>query len=67
MSWRLFNLENAGTPQEAARAERAFNVLANPDLRRCYDELCVDEDAPPMFPYGGFGSILVAGNLATAA
>lgn len=65
--WRLRSLELAGTTREPATAERAFNVLANPDLRRCYDALRVDEDAPPLFPYGGFGSILVAGNLADDA
>ena len=67
VSWRLRNLELAGTPRETSRAERAFNVLANPDLRRCYDALRADEDAPPLFPYGGFGSILVAGDLADDA
>src|SRR5260370_27049010 len=33
--------------------ERAFNVLAHADLRNCYDALCKNEDAAPLFPYGG--------------
>jgi hypothetical protein len=43
--------------------ERAFNLLARPDLRSCYDALLRDSEAPALFPYGGFGSILVAGDL----
>jgi hypothetical protein len=50
-------------PTEHKRGERAFNILAHPDLRNCYDALRRDEDAPPVFPYGGFGSILVEGKL----
>lgn len=42
--------------------ERAFNILAQPELRACYDELLANSSAPVPFPYGGFGSILVAGN-----
>ena len=42
--------------------ERAFNILAQPELRACYDGLLGDSSAPALFPYGGFGSILVAGN-----
>jgi hypothetical protein len=66
LAWRLRSLElNVGSAEskERARLERAFNVLAHPDLRNCYDALCRDEDAPPLFPYGGFGSILVDGHL----
>lgn len=67
MAWRIRSLElqtQAESSPAASLAERAFNVLANPDLRRCYDALLVDEDAPPVFPYGGFGLILVEGQLA---
>ena len=57
---------------EAARAahgelrnlERAFNMLMQPDLRACYDALLDDADAPALFPYGGFGSLTVGGELA---
>ena len=31
-------------------------------MRSCYDSLLRDSWAPALFPYGGFGSILVAGN-----
>ncbi len=42
--------------------ERAFNILAQPELRACYDSLLKDLSAPVLFPYGGFGSILVSGD-----
>jgi hypothetical protein len=41
--------------------ERAFNIVGQPELRACYDALLADSEAPAMFPYGGFGSLLVAG------
>lgn len=43
--------------------ERAFNILAHPELRSCYEALLNDPDSPALFPYGGFGSLLVAGEL----
>ena len=42
--------------------ERAFNILARPELRACYDTLLNDPGSPALFPYGGFGSLLVAGH-----
>lgn len=42
--------------------ERAFNILAHPELRACYDALPSDSGAPVLFPYSGFGSLLVAGD-----
>lgn len=65
-AWRLRNLELQGTPAsavESAEAERAFNLLADADLRQCYDDLRADPEAPPLFPYGGFGAMLVEGSL----
>ncbi|MGB8889263.1 MAG: hypothetical protein WCC87_21230 [Candidatus Korobacteraceae bacterium] len=41
--------------------ERAFNIVGQPELRACYDALLADSEAPTIFPYGGFGSLLVAG------
>jgi hypothetical protein len=41
--------------------ERAFNLLAQPELRACYDALLLDPEAAAVFPYGGFGSLLVTG------
>src|SRR5205823_8721862 len=48
--------------REHGVVERAFNILAQPELRACYDSLLKDPSAPALFPYGGFGSILVAGD-----
>jgi len=42
--------------------ERAFNILAYPELRACYDALLNNPGSPALFPYGGFGSLLVAGD-----
>lgn len=66
LAWRLRSLEFEVGPRQArerGQIERAFNVLAHPDLRNCYDALRRDEDAPALFPYGGFGSIFVEGRL----
>jgi hypothetical protein len=53
----------AGTSnRDSATLERAFNILAQPELRACYDSLVKDSSAPTLFPYGGFGSIVVAGD-----
>jgi len=43
-------------------AERAFNILAHPELRACYDAQLNDSASPAIFPYGGFGSLAVAGD-----
>ena len=65
-AWRMRSLElqvSESKGRGLAQVERAFNVLAHADLRNCYDALCKDGDAAPLFPYGGFGSILVDGHL----
>jgi hypothetical protein len=65
VAFRLRQLElcAAGTSNhDRAPLERAFNILAQPELRACYDSLLKDSAAPALFPYGGFGSILVAGD-----
>ena len=55
-------LESAGSRRsDMVAVERAFNILAQPELRACYDALLLDPDAPAVFPYGGFGSLLVSG------
>jgi hypothetical protein len=36
--------------------ETGYNILAQPELRACYDALLQDPDAPALFPYGRFGS-----------
>jgi hypothetical protein len=48
--------------RDHATLERAFNILAQPELRDCYDSLLRDSSSPALLPYGGFGSILVAGD-----
>lgn len=66
LSWRLKSIEislSADQRIKKSKIERAFNILANPELKECYDRLRRDEDAPPTFPYGGCGSILVEGRL----
>lgn len=65
IAWRVKNLELSASPvtSNPVVAERAFNLLAHPELRKCYHALLTDEDAAPIFPYGGFGLILVEGDL----
>ncbi len=66
LAWRLKSIELALSGDKRIKKsliERAFNILANPELKECYDRLRRDEDAPPTFPYGGCGSILVEGRL----
>jgi hypothetical protein len=59
---RLLELYRDGAPAtERVALERAFNILAQPELRACYDMLLADAEVPAVFPYGGFGSLLVAG------
>ena len=59
---RDLELQAAGAPQsERVVMERAFNILAHPESRACYDALLADAETPAIFPYGGFGSLLVAG------
>jgi hypothetical protein len=60
---RLLELRAAGTStRDSVTLERAFNILAQAELRACYDSLLRDSSSPALFPYGGFGSILVAGD-----
>jgi hypothetical protein len=66
VAFKLRNLElkTAGVPGgERVAPERAFNIVGQPELRSCYDALLADPEAPAIFPYGGFGSLLVAGEL----
>jgi hypothetical protein len=59
---RDLELRTAGARQrERVALERAFNIVGPPELRACYDALLADPEAPALFPYGGFGSLLVAG------
>jgi len=61
---RTLELNTAHAPAGDLRAlNRAFNILARPELRACYDALLNDPTSPALFPYGGFGSLLVAGDI----
>src|SRR6266496_3705995 len=62
VAYKLRTLELvSGTRDEQLALERAFNILGQPELRACYDALLADPEAPAIFPYGGFGSLLVSG------
>jgi hypothetical protein len=64
LAWRVRTLEfELGEAKATNRIEQAFNILARPEVRDCYDALRRDEQLPPLFPYFGFGSIIVEGNL----
>jgi hypothetical protein len=66
VAWRMRSLElkvGGAESRQFSCAERAFNLLAHPDLRNCYNAMRKDDDALPLFPYGGFGAILVEGQL----
>ena len=48
---RDLELQAEGAPHsEHVTLERAFNILAQPDLRTCYDALLLDPEAPALFP-----------------
>jgi hypothetical protein len=59
---RDLELQTAGAARgQRVTLERAFNIVGQPELRACYDALLVNPEAPAIFPYGGFGSLLVSG------
>ncbi len=60
---RLLELETGGSKEQVQAVERAFNLLAHPEIRACYNALLLDPASPAVFPYGGFGALLVAGVL----
>jgi len=61
---RDLELTTRAVPRSQLRAlERAFNIVGQPKLRACYDALLANPEVPAIFPYGGFGSLLVAGEL----
>jgi hypothetical protein len=63
---RFLELQTEAAPKDQVQAvERAFNLLALPDLRSCYQALLRDPEAPALFPYGGFGALLATGALST--
>ena len=63
VAFKLRDLELKSTQvshSQRVALERAFNIVGQPELRACYHALLADLDAPAVFPYGGFGSLLVA-------
>jgi hypothetical protein len=62
LAYRLCTLEvDIESRRKRLLLDQAFNILAQPELRACYDALLCDPDSPAIFPYGGFGSLLVSG------
>lgn len=62
VAYKLRTLELvAGARGEQLALERAFNIVGQPELRTCYDALLADPEAPAIFPYGGFGLLVVTG------
>jgi len=62
LAYRLRTLElNTESGRERLPLEQAFNILGPPELRACYDAYLADPESPVIFPYGGFGSLLVSG------
>ena len=60
---RALEFRAEGAPKADLHAvERAFNILAQPESRACYNHLLTDAEGPALFPYGGFGSILALGD-----
>jgi hypothetical protein len=60
---RALELKTIGAARdEHIKLERAFNILGHPELRAHYDSLLANPEIPAAFPYGGIGSLLVAGD-----
>jgi hypothetical protein len=66
IAWRMKQLEVGKNATDRNLIERAFNILAHPEIRKCYDLLLRNGDAPPVFPYGGRGSVVVEGKRSSA-
>jgi hypothetical protein len=65
LAYKLCELEllaAGAAPSRRGTLERAFNVLSVPELRACYDALLNDPKSPALFPFAGFGLILVSGS-----
>lgn len=64
LAYKIRHLEarvSEAPPSTRHGIERAFNLLAHPELRQIYVELQRKPNAPVLFPYAGFGTILVSG------
>lgn len=65
LAWRMKSVSTSlsGDARLKNQAERAFNILAHPDIRTNYDACLQDADAMLPFPYGGCGECVVTGRL----
>ncbi|MDL5051735.1 hypothetical protein QQ054_37660 [Oscillatoria amoena NRMC-F 0135] len=65
LAWRVKTVgaSLSGDGGLKAKAERAFNLLANPDVRSAYVASLHDDEVPLPFPYGASGECVVAGRL----
>jgi len=64
LAYRLRRMElqkQNASKAEFATIERAYNMLADPDIRGEYDALIKNSAIQVPFPYSGFGSLLVQG------
>jgi hypothetical protein len=61
---RRLELQTAGAPRKTLlQLSRAFNILAVPELRASYDALLASPGSAVSFPFNGFCTLVVAGNL----
>jgi hypothetical protein len=65
LAWRVKTVAArlSGAVEIKVKAERAFNLLANPEVRSAYDASLHDDEAPLPFPFGAAGECLVDGRL----
>src|SRR5579863_154998 len=64
LAYRLRRLEmqkENASHADLATLERAYNLLADPNIRVQYDSVLRDAATPVAFPYSGFGSLVVRG------
>jgi hypothetical protein len=64
LAYKIRHLEarvSDAPPSTRHAIERAFNILAHPELRQIYTEIHRKPNTPVLFPYAGFGTILVSG------
>lgn len=65
LAWRVKSLEASisDDTELKARAERAFNLIANPELRSAYVSSLVDNEIGLPFPYSSSGECIAGGRL----
>ncbi len=65
LAWRVKTVAArlSGAVDIKVKAERAFNLLANPEVRSAYGASLHDDEAPLPFPFGAAGDCVVAGRL----